>query len=113
MAKKEEPVNFGALTAELRKNGPERLYLLWGPEDYLRERFTDAVKAACLPGGEDDFSYRLINGPELDVLEVKEAVDSVPFMAMSREKYTISVLKKLSPIHAPPFRYILCRRAAV
>jgi DNA polymerase-3 subunit delta len=81
MAKKEEPVNFSALTAELRKNGPQRLYLLWGPEDYLRERFADAVKAACLPGGEDDFSYRLINGPELDVLEVKEAVDSVPFMS--------------------------------
>jgi DNA polymerase-3 subunit delta len=81
MAKKEESTNYGALIRELREKGPERLYLLWGPEDYLREQFFGALKKACLPDGEDDFSYKRFNGPELDLLEMKNAVDSVPFMS--------------------------------
>lgn len=80
MAKREEPTNFRALTAELKSGGPQRLYLLWGPEDYLREQFTDALRAACVPEGADDFSCRRLNGPELDVQALREAVDSLPFM---------------------------------
>ena len=35
--KKEEPkLNYSAEVRKLREEGPGRLYLLWGPEDYLR-----------------------------------------------------------------------------
>lgn len=81
MAKKEESTNYGALIKELREKGPERLYLLWGPEDYLREQFLAALKKECLPGGEDDFSFKKLSGPELDPRALAEAVDSVPFMS--------------------------------
>ena len=37
----------------MKERGPERLYLLWGPEDYLREQYLLALKAFCLPEGED------------------------------------------------------------
>lgn len=81
MAKKEESTNYGALLSELKARGPQRLYLLWGPEDYLREQFLAALKKACLPEGEDDFSYKRLNGPELDALQLRNAMDSVPFLS--------------------------------
>ena len=81
MAKKEESTNYSALVSELRTKGPERLYFLWGPEDYLREQFLTALKKACLPEGGDDFSYKRLNGPELDALELRDAMDSVPFLS--------------------------------
>ena len=41
MAKKkeEEKLNYNAELRRLKQQGPECLYLLWGPEDYLREQY--------------------------------------------------------------------------
>ena len=78
--KKDETLNYGATVSELKKNGPQRLYLLWGPEDYLREQFLSELKKACLPEGEGDFSYKRMDGPDIDPAALQNAVDSVPFM---------------------------------
>ena len=77
---KEEKLNYSAELRKLKDSGPERLYLLWGPEDYLREQYLGQLKKICLPEGEDSFSYKRINGPELDVHELRMAVDAMPFM---------------------------------
>lgn len=77
---KEEKLNYSAELRKLRDSGPERLYLLWGPEDYLREQYLGQLKKICLPEGEDSFSYKRINGPELDMHELRMAVDAMPFM---------------------------------
>lgn len=82
MAKKnEEKLNYAAALRTLKDKGPQRLYLLWGPEDYLRECYLEELKALCLPEGEDSFSYKRINGPELDPLELQRAMDAVPFLS--------------------------------
>ncbi len=78
--KKEEAFNYTAELRILRERGPERLYLLWGPEDYLREQFLSKLKKTCLPEGEDDFSYKRIDGPALDANAFQQAVDALPFM---------------------------------
>lgn len=80
MAKKEEQLNYRAILQELRTDGAKNLYLLWGQEEYLREQFLGEIKKQCLPGGEDEFSYKRLNGPDIDLLELRNAVDSVPFM---------------------------------
>ncbi len=84
MAKKstkdEKKLSYGQELRLLRDEGPKRLYLLYGPEDYLREQFLLTLKKLCLPGGEDEFSYKRIDGPELDVNELAGAIDAVPFM---------------------------------
>ena len=53
MAKKygkdEEKLNYAAAVRELKQQGPERVYLLWGPEDYLREQYLVQLKKVCLP----------------------------------------------------------------
>ena len=76
----EEKLNYSLEIRRLREEGPERLYFLWGPEDYLREYYLAELKKTCLPEGEDSFSFRRLNGPELDPVQLREAVDAMPFL---------------------------------
>ena len=81
MAKKnEEKLNINAELRKLKENGPQRLYFLWGPEDYLREYYLEQLKKICLPEGEDSFSFRRMNGPDLDPTELQRALDAIPFL---------------------------------
>lgn len=82
MAKKtEEKLNYNAELRKLRAEGAKNLYLLWGPEDYLRELYLAELKKLCLPDGEDGFSYKRMDGPDLDLRELSLMVDSVPFLS--------------------------------
>ena len=76
----EEKLNYNQEVRRLKEEGPENLYLLWGPEDYLREYYLAELKKTCLPEGEDSFSFRRLNGPDLDVGTLREAVDAMPFL---------------------------------
>lgn len=78
--KDDDRLNYSAAVRRLKEQGPRRLYLLWGPEDYLREQYLGQLKKLCLPDGEDSFSYKRIDGPELDINELRQAVDAIPFM---------------------------------
>ena len=77
---KDEQFNYAAELRALKERGPERLYLLWGPEDYLREQYLTQLRKKCLPDGEDDFSYKRLDGPALDAQRLQQAVDAMPFM---------------------------------
>ena len=79
-SKTEEKLNYPAEIRYLKEKGPESLYFLWGPEDYLREQYLLQLKKLCLPEGEDSFSFRRINGPELDPIVLRQAVDAMPFL---------------------------------
>ena len=79
-AKNDEKLNYPAELRVLKERGPENLYFLWGPEDYLREQYLIQLKKLCLPEGEDSFSFRRINGPELDPVVLRQAVDAMPFL---------------------------------
>lgn len=82
MAKKnEEKFNYSQALRSLKENGPGRLYLLWGPEDYLREHYVEQLRSLCLPDGENSFSFKRLNGPELDPTALQQAVDAVPFLS--------------------------------
>ena len=59
MAKKtEDKLNYKQAVRSLKEQGPGRLYLLWGPEDYLREYYVSELKKLCLPDGEESFSLK-------------------------------------------------------
>ena len=77
---KKAPINYKVELRTLKERGPEPLYLLWGQEDYLREHYFTALKQLCLPDGEDDFSLKRIDGPEMDANTLRQAVDAMPFM---------------------------------
>ena len=76
----EEKLNYSLEVRRLKEEGPERLYLLWGPEDYLREYYLAELKKVCLPEGEDSFSFRRLDGPDLELNALREAVDAMPFL---------------------------------
>ncbi len=79
--KKDEGANYNEAVAALRANGPQRLYVLCGREDYLREQFYARLREACLPGGEDEFSFHRFDGAEPDLIGISAAVDSMPFLS--------------------------------
>lgn len=87
-SKNAEKTDYSAVSRELKENGPERLYLLWGAEDYLRGKFYEEIKKLCLAGGSEDFNRHILTGSPLDMRALREAVDSVPFMG---EKTLIEV----------------------
>lgn len=81
MAKRDEKLNYGELVRELKSEQPRRLYLLCGEEDYLREAFIGELRALCVPGGADDFGYHRIDGASMDMRELSDAVNALPFMS--------------------------------
>lgn len=79
MAKKEKTkFSYAAELRQMKEKGPERLYLMYGREDYLRERLLEELRKLCVPG-EAEFSYRRLNGAALDLGELEEAVNALPF----------------------------------
>jgi len=80
-AKKEAPVKYNEITRELRDNGPERLYLLWGEEDYLKDLYIQELNKICLPEGANEFCYHVFSNEELDFIELRDSIESFPFMS--------------------------------
>ena len=78
--KNDKRLNYPAAVRQLKEQGPQRLYFLWGPEDYLREDYLTKLKKICLPEGEDSFSFKRLDGPELDRQELRQAIDAMPFL---------------------------------
>ena len=82
MAKKafgKREFNYSEVSRELKKDGPQRLYLLHGQEDYLLARFVEELTRACLPDGVDDFSFRELDGASLNMQELSDSVNALPF----------------------------------
>ena len=82
MAKKafgKKEFNYSEVSRELKKDGPQRLYLLHGQEDYLLAHFVEELTRACLPDGVDDFSFRELDGASLNMQELSDSVNALPF----------------------------------
>ncbi len=79
--KKEAALNYGAEIRKLKEEGPDRLYLLWGEEDYLRDSFLGELREICAPGGGEDFQVRVFKDAQLDPNELRYAIDTLPFFS--------------------------------
>lgn len=77
---KKDTLDFSALTKKLRDDGPARVYLLHGEEDYLRESFIDQLRKICAVQG-DDMNHRRLNGETVTMPQLGEAVDAMPFLS--------------------------------
>ena len=78
--KQKEGVRYNDAVRALKQNGPGRLYVLYGVEDYLREQFLAQLKAVCLPEGESEFSFHRFDGASLELHTLADAVDAMPFL---------------------------------
>lgn len=77
--KTKDTTDYSALLEELHNSGPQRLYMLWGEEDYLRESFFEELKKLCIGDG-GEFNYHRLSGEAMDYQALSEAVDAMPFM---------------------------------
>lgn len=77
--KKETPLDYGALVKNLRDKGPEKLYLLWGEEDYLLTDFVSRLRAACVGTEGDEFNAKRIDSPAPAANDIAEALNAMPF----------------------------------
>ena len=81
MAKKEQAaLDYGAEIKRLREQGPARVYILRGEEDYLRDSYLAELKKLCLEEGTEAFNYHRIEGPNLDMAALAESTEAMPFM---------------------------------
>jgi len=81
MAKTEKKsFHYGEIKKRLQTEGPKRLYMLRGEEDYLRDAFLGELRSICLEEGTDTFNYHRIQGAVLNMSALTEAVEAMPFM---------------------------------
>lgn len=78
---REEQTDYNYLVAELRKNGPGRVYLLYGEEDYLLNYYLDEIKKLCLNDAPSEFSYLKLEGADFAVKEISDFVSQFPFLS--------------------------------
>ncbi len=75
-----DALDYGAELKKLRQEGPARVYILRGDEDYLRDSFLSELKKLCLPEGTEAFNYHRLQGPNLDMAALLESAEAMPFM---------------------------------
>ena len=81
MARTTKPAfDYGAEIRALRSGGPERLYMLRGEEDYLRDSFLAELRGLCVEEGTEAFNLHRFRGPGLDMDGFRDAVEAMPFM---------------------------------
>ena len=74
-------LDYSKQIKQLRQTGPERLYILYGEEDYLVESFFAEVKSLCITAGNEEFNYRKPQVTAQDLSSLWEAVEAVPFLS--------------------------------
>ena len=83
------------LNEHIKNHTFKNVYLIYGPEDYLRRQYRDKLKAAILADG-DTMNYNYFEGKGIDVNEVIGLAQTMPFFADYRliilEKYRVFLI---------------------
>jgi DNA polymerase-3 subunit delta len=72
------------LTESFRAQKIEPLYLFYGEESFLIEESLRQIRSAVLAEGLEDFNYDVFYGHQLEVFQVKDAVETLPMMSSQR-----------------------------
>lgn len=81
MKKKSESNSLGRLDQDLKQENFGRLYVLYGEEVYLRERYLFSLKNKVVAESAAAFNLQEFDGREFTVAEFEEAMDCLPMMA--------------------------------
>ncbi|MBP5154576.1 MAG: DNA polymerase III subunit delta [Lachnospiraceae bacterium] len=67
---------------DLKDGALERVYLIWGPEAYLRRSLKQSIRQSLV--GDDEMNYTYREGREIDPAEIRGIAETVPFFAPRR-----------------------------
>lgn len=70
------------INEDIEKNDLKQAYLLYGPEDYLKKQYRDKLKKAL--AGEDTMNLHLYEGKGINVGELIDLAETMPFFAEKR-----------------------------
>lgn len=65
---------------DIKKREYHHCYLLYGEEDYLKRLYRDSLKKSVLDGS-DEMNYSYFEGKDIDLLQVREIADTLPFFS--------------------------------
>lgn len=68
---------------DIKSNNYKRIYLFFGPENYLKKYYTDKIIANAV-NKDDTLNFTKINGDDLDVTELIATADTMPFFSDRR-----------------------------
>lgn len=72
---------YDALKAAIRAGEPERLYLFYGEESYLRSYYLGKLRELFSDGPAAEFNLHKFDGKSLNLDELSGAVEALPMMA--------------------------------
>lgn len=72
-----------ALKAAIRAKTPEKLYLFYGEEAYLRDYYLEKLQGVLLPPGTETFNLKTLDGKACSALDIAQAADCLPMMAQN------------------------------
>ena len=81
MAEKKTESGYLKLKAALSSGNVGQVYIFHGEESYLRERALQHIREMLVPSGFEEFNYHRLNGKNLSMQELTEAVEAMPMMA--------------------------------
>lgn len=74
--------NMKIINENIKEGRFKRVYLICGEEDYLRRQYKDKLKKAVTGG--DDMNYSYYEGKQINVKEVIDVCETLPFFADMR-----------------------------
>ena len=74
------------LQNDIKTGSWQRVYLLFGEEDYLRQQYRDRLVKALCPE-EDTMNFTRFSGKDVNPAEVIDLAETVPFFADRRVIY--------------------------
>ncbi len=72
--------SFDRLRSDLKAGNLANVYIFYGEEVYLRERYLEDIKKALVPDGFEEFNYHRLDGKNLTVQALAETVEAMPMM---------------------------------
>lgn len=65
---------------DIKNRSYHSVYLLYGEEDYLKRLYRDSLKNSVLDGS-DEMNYAYYEGKDIDLLQIREIADTLPFFS--------------------------------
>jgi DNA polymerase-3 subunit delta len=96
---------YKSLFDGLRKNGPAAMYLLYGPEEYIKKEFISELMKTALPEKNRAFNLDIFHGDEFDRDTFHDRISSFPLFAERR----MVILKKVEALSTANKDFVLER----
>ena len=69
------------LKSDLKADTLGNLYIFYGEESYLRQRYLEEIRVKLVPEGFEEFNFHRLSGKGLSMQELADAVEAMPMMA--------------------------------